>query len=169
MIKTKIKRVGVIALIISLVFFAIYTSSASAKGVTGTMLDHWSTLQSVKKGVKDKQLTDDEVADLVILGLFGNGEERVINFKKVGVDGQQIQELVNEKLSKEKALSISLNEVQVEWVNENVVSEVGHSEPDSQEVYEEPTQQGSYSLGDLQFHGIINWSGYKFTYYSQRV
>lgn len=26
-----------------------------------------------------------------------------------------------------------------------------------------------YSLRDLQFHGVINWSGYRFTYYSQRV
>lgn len=26
-----------------------------------------------------------------------------------------------------------------------------------------------YSLRDLQFHGIINWNGYKYTYYSQRV
>ena len=26
-----------------------------------------------------------------------------------------------------------------------------------------------YSLRDLQFQGVINWSGYKFTYYSQSV
>lgn len=26
-----------------------------------------------------------------------------------------------------------------------------------------------YSLRDLRFHGVINWGGYKFTYYSQSV
>lgn len=26
-----------------------------------------------------------------------------------------------------------------------------------------------YSIRDLEFHGVINWSGYKFTYYSQSV
>lgn len=26
-----------------------------------------------------------------------------------------------------------------------------------------------YSIRDLEFHGVINWSGYKFTYYSQNV
>lgn len=28
---------------------------------------------------------------------------------------------------------------------------------------------GIYSLSDLTFHGVINWGGYKFTYYSQSV
>lgn len=28
---------------------------------------------------------------------------------------------------------------------------------------------GIYSLSDLMFHGVINWNGYKYTYYSQSV
>lgn len=28
---------------------------------------------------------------------------------------------------------------------------------------------GLYSLGDLMFQGVVNWNGYKFTYYSQSV
>lgn len=28
---------------------------------------------------------------------------------------------------------------------------------------------GLYSLGDIMFHGVINWGGYKYTYYSQSV
>lgn len=32
-----------------------------------------------------------------------------------------------------------------------------------------PTSPRLYSLRDLQFHGVIRWGGYKFTYYSQQV
>ncbi|WP_164996716.1 G5 domain-containing protein [Actinomyces minihominis] len=32
-----------------------------------------------------------------------------------------------------------------------------------------PSTSGEYSLGDLMFMGVINWGGYKFTYYSQSV
>lgn len=31
------------------------------------------------------------------------------------------------------------------------------------------SSSAEYSLSDLQFHGVINWGGYKFTYYSQQV
>lgn len=36
-------------------------------------------------------------------------------------------------------------------------------------VYADVATSGEYSLGDLQFMGVINWGGYKFTYYSQSV
>lgn len=48
------------------------------------------------------------------------------------------------------------------------VSETGGS--DSAD-YAAPTvsTSGEYSLGDLMFMGVVNWGGYKFTYYSQGV
>ena len=40
----------------------------------------------------------------------------------------------------------------------------------SKKVVNKKTQSSRlYSLRDLQFHGVIKWKGYKFTYYSQRV
>lgn len=36
-------------------------------------------------------------------------------------------------------------------------------------VYADVSTSGEYSVGDLQFMGVINWGGYKFTYYSQSV
>lgn len=46
------------------------------------------------------------------------------------------------------------------------------SEPEVVEPEEEPENAnagGQYSLSDLMFQGVINWNGYKFTYYSQSV
>lgn len=46
------------------------------------------------------------------------------------------------------------------------------SEPgDTQAVlsYPDVSTSGEYSLSDLMFQGVINWGGYKFTYYSQGV
>lgn len=36
-------------------------------------------------------------------------------------------------------------------------------------VYNEAESQGLYSLSQLMFNGVINWNGYKYTYYSQSV
>ena len=43
--------------------------------------------------------TDDEMADEVILGLWGNGTERKQRLEEEGYDYDAIQEIVNKKLS----------------------------------------------------------------------
>lgn len=42
-------------------------------------------------------------------------------------------------------------------------------EGEAQLVAPPPSTSGQYSLSDLMFMGVINWGGYKFTYYSQSV
>lgn len=58
------------------------------------------------------------------------------------------------------------------WVNPNAKSVVTSKVASYSSTITKDTTSGSpmlYSLRQLQFNGIIYWSGYKFTYYSQRV
>lgn len=58
------------------------------------------------------------------------------------------------------------------WVNPNATSVVKSQVSSTTTTTTVNVTSGSpmlYTLRQLQFHGVINWSGYKFTYYSQSV
>ncbi|MCT1795747.1 hypothetical protein [Helcococcus kunzii] len=58
------------------------------------------------------------------------------------------------------------------WINPNAKSVVKSKVSSGSSTIIRDITNGSpliYSLRQLQFNGIVNWSGYKFTYYSQRV
>lgn len=57
------------------------------------------TSGSLSKDNSDNLKTDDEIADEVILGLWGNGAERKQRLEEEGYDYDAIQEIVNQKLS----------------------------------------------------------------------
>ena len=59
------------------------------------------TSGSLSKDNSDNLKTDDEIADEVILGLWGNGAERKQRLEEKGYDYDAIQEIVNKKLSEQ--------------------------------------------------------------------
>ena len=63
----------------------------------------WETTEEISGDLSDNHQknskTDDEIADEVILGLWGNGVERKKRLEEDGYDYDAIQEIVNKKLS----------------------------------------------------------------------
>ena len=124
----------------------------------------------------------------VIQGLWGNGEERRERLTSAGYIYQDIQDLVNAQYGILYAVSLPVE-------NKTVTKEIGRQEvkkpieapkakkvvkapkvrktvvaPKAKKIVKKQTQSsGIYSLRDLQFHGVINWKGYKFTFYSSKI
>ena len=57
------------------------------------------TIEDLSEDNQNNPKTDDEMADEVILGLWGNGTERKQRLEEEGYDYDAIQEIVNKKLS----------------------------------------------------------------------
>ena len=65
------------------------TTEENTEGISGDLLDD----------NQNNPKTNDEIADEVILGLWGNGAERKQRLEEEGYDYDAIQEIVNQKLS----------------------------------------------------------------------
>lgn len=153
----------------------------------------------------EKEKSNHTLAMEVILGNWGNGQERKDRLTEAGYEYQAIQDIVNSyqgilydvsslmennttvkqngtqetkqvtqaKRSKKTASKKTENKktTSEKATSEKAVSEKAVSEKAVNEkvVNEKAQSSRLYSLRDLQFHGVINWKGYKFTYYSQRV
>lgn len=160
--KKAIKQIGVLVIIASL---ALPAATTLAQGEIKTK--DKEIIESVEKG----NLTDEELADLTILGIFGNGKERIDLFEKYDIDFDKVQDIVNDKLIKQVPIEqIEATEKRVKKEAKKVqkTAQKKASSKSNQKKASKPTST-TYSLRDLQFHGVINWGGYKFTYYSQRV
>lgn len=76
------------------------------------------------------------------------------------------------ELEEEEYLTTYADNYEEDWTEEVWVEE---EEIYYEEEYDEKTEEvsysveGSYTLSDLQYHGVINWQGNRYTYYSQRV
>ena len=116
----------------------------------------------------------------VIRGDWGNGQKRKDSLIKAGYEYQPIQDIVNSYngilysvfSTVESNIAVKQNETQkTEQVSQAEENEkVENEKVENEKVENEKVQSGYlYSLRDLQFHGVINWNGYKFTYYSQSV
>ena len=74
-----------------------------------------------------------------------------------------------EKLAKEKADKEKTKKVNKATNNEAKTQGSTQVEEETSEVaYQTPTEK-LYSLQQFMFSGVVNWGGYKFTYYSQSV
>lgn len=74
-----------------------------------------------------------------------------------------------EKLAKEKADKEKTKKVNKATNNESKTQGSTQVEEETTEVaYQTPTEK-LYSLQQFMFSGVVNWGGYKFTYYSQSV
>lgn len=143
----------------------------------------------------EKEKSNHTLAMEVILGDWGNGQERKDRLTEAGYEYEAIQDIVNSyqgilydvsslmennttvkqngtqetkqvtqaKRSKKTASKKTENK---KTTSEKVVNEKAVNE---NAVNKKAQSSRLYSLRDLQFHGVINWKGYKFTYYSQRV
>ena len=149
-----------------------------------TLLIASPTLTMAANAPKEKK-SNYTLAMEVIRGDWGNGQKRKDSLTKAGYEYQPIQDIVNSYngilysvfSTVESNIAVKQNETQkTEQVsqaeeNEQVENEqVENEQVENEQVENEQVQSGYlYSLRDLQFHGVINWNGYKFTYYSQRV
>lgn len=76
------------------------------------------------------------------------------------------------ELEEEEYLTTYADNYEEDWTEEVWVEE---EETYYEEEYDEETEEisysveGSYTLSDLQYHGVINWQGNRYTYYSQQV
>ena len=113
--------------------------------------------EGVKKVSADEK-TIEELADEVIRGEWGNNPDRKEDMLAAGHPYEEVQELVNEKMA--------AYTIHVPVAAEEVASETAY-EPEVS--YYESYTAAEYSLRDLQYHGVIYWGGYKWTYYSQQV
>ena len=158
--KKAIKQIGVLAIIASLTLPAATTM---AQGEIKT--EDKEIIESVEKG----NLTNEELADLTILGIFGNGKERIDLFEKYDIDFDKVQSIVNDKIRKQVPIE------QIEATEKRVRKETKKAQKPAQKkvvnktIKKKASTSAIYSLRDLRFHGVINWGGYKFTYYSQSV
>ena len=126
----------------------------------------------------------------VIRGDWGNGQKRKDNLTKAGYEYQTIQDIVNSYSGilyavsslMENSTAVKQNDTQetkqvtqAEKSKETASKKTENKKVTSEkavnkEAVNKKTQSSHlYSLRDLQFHGVIKWNGYKFTYYSQRV
>ena len=145
----------------------------------------------------EKEKSNHTLALEVILGDWGNGQERKDRLTNAGYEYRAIQDIVNSYQGilydisllverKTATKQIGIEEVKKPTEKQEVKKptekqEVKKSvqkpkvkktvqEPKTKTAVRKQTQSSRlYSLRDLQFHGVINWKGYKFTYYSQRV
>lgn len=161
--KKAIKQIGALTIVVLLTLPAATTI---AQGEIKT--EDKEIIESVEKG----NLTDEELADLTILGIFGNGKERIDLFEKYDIDFDKVQDIVNNKLIKQVPIE------QIEATEKRVKKEAKKAQKTAQKKVVNKTikkqttaksTSATYSLRDLQFHGVINWGGYKFTYYSSQV
>lgn len=108
---------------------------------------------------------------------------RKLEEERTKAEEERQRKIVEEKAIKEEEVRLKkeLREKKVEVEKEQVEKvearekQTVKSKPkeDPKEVSTSTSEQeqdnSTYSLRDLQFHGVINWGGYKFTYYSQSV
>ena len=133
----------------------------------------------------------------VIQGLWGNGEERRERLTDAGYIYQDIQDLVNAQYGILYAVSLPVENKTVtkeigiqeaeKPTQKQEVKKVAKTakvkkavetpkvkkvvqKPKAKKIVKKQTQSsGIYSLRDLQFHGVIRWKGYKFTFYSSKI
>ena len=150
--------------------------------VLGMMTLSANNLTSAAEGVEKvdaDEKTVEELAIEVIRGEWGNNPDRKEDMIAAGYDYEAVQELVNEKMDAYTIHEpVAAEEPKATSYESAAVKEpeVTSYEPVATEAVETPeatsyesSTTAEYSLRDLQYHGVIYWGGYKWTYYSQQV
>lgn len=87
-----------------------YTSDGKVNGISGRVdmnyLYNEDIMEETSITVEDKKSID-EIADEVIAGKWGNGTDRKTNLEKAGYDYNEVQNRVNEILSKDNKKSVT--------------------------------------------------------------
>lgn len=124
-----------------------------------------SAAEGVERVDADEK-TIEELADEVVRGEWGNNPDRKEDMIAAGYDYEAVQKLVNEKMDACMIHVPVATKVDVDTIYEPVAAEEA-VEPEV--TSHKPSTTAKYSLNDLQYHGVIYWGGYKWTYYSQQV
>ena len=120
----------------------------------------------------------DQIAMQVIAGGYGNGAERVKALQADGFDYDKIQSRVNEIIYTINQESVSgavggyAETTEASDYTEDSEMSVESStkeEPTTEYPQTSGSTESLYSINDLEFHGVINWNGYTYTFYSERV
>lgn len=88
-----------------------YSNKGKIKGITGNVDLNYYYVENVDKIVENLKKSNEEIANEVIAGIWGNGITRKNKIKKAGYNYDAIQKLVNEKMSKKKSNEVIANEV----------------------------------------------------------
>lgn len=172
-----VKRVGaVLVILLSLLVIMNLFSLKKEKEVSEEAISE-ATIEKVKE--KDVFLRDKELA------LVLEKELELENEISLWIDNALLS-----SRSRIQSLDSSEADVAATYVEEHEESyeeeeyyeeeevyivEEDYYEESYEEEYHEETEEnsyhseGSYTLSDLQYHGVINWNGNRYTYYSQQV
>lgn len=96
-----------------------YTSNGSVNGINGRV-DMNYQIKELGGNLEqtENKKRDEEIANEVIRGKWGNGQDRKNRLKNAGYDYRAIQNLVNQKLSKKRDEEIATEVIQGKWGNQ---------------------------------------------------
>lgn len=124
-----------------------YTSNGHVNGIAGRVDMNWQLKElggkigtsSSSSGSSKK--SNEELANEVIQGKWGNGAERKNRLTKAGYDYRDIQNLVNQKLSKKSNEEIATEVIQGKWGNQperqKRLEEAGYNYKEIQKIVNE--------------------------------
>lgn len=99
-----------------------YTSSGQVEGITGRVDMNYCyddisiNVENVEKPVENRK-SNEELAEEVIKGLWGNGQERKDRLTTAGYNYNEVQDIVNKKLSKKSNEQIANEVIKGLWGN----------------------------------------------------
>lgn len=97
-----------------------YTSNGSVDGIGGRVDMNYQIKELGGKigTTSSNKKSNEEVANEVIKGIWGNGEDRKNKLTNAGYDYEAIQNIVNQKLSKKRDEEIATEVIQGKWGNQ---------------------------------------------------
>lgn len=114
-----------------------YSSNGQVDGVQGRVDLDISYVDNSVENV-DKKLSNEEIADEVIRGVWGNGENRKNNLRLAGYNPDVIQKIVNEKLSYKTNDQIADEVIKGLWGNgqdrKNKLTKAGYNASEIQRI-----------------------------------
>lgn len=119
-----------------------YTSNGTVDGIGGRVDMNYQLKElggNLNKTENKKR--DEEIANEVIAGIWGNGTDRKNKLTNAGYDYEAIQNLVNKKLSKKRDEEIATEVIQGKWGNggerKNRLTNAGYNYSEIQKIVNE--------------------------------
>jgi len=150
----------VFALIIGFCVWGNHTKKEEPKATTVVKEETTTVVETEEETTKEvkkkKKKTDklykmsvEELAEKVVQGKYGNGEERI---KKLGDRYDEVQAYIDENYAPEPETYIEYS------APEQAAPKQANNDT-----------SGEYAPQDLRFLGVIYWGGWRFTWYSENV
>ena len=124
-----------------------YTSNGSVDGIGGRVDMNWQLkelggkIDTSSSSSGNSKKSNEELANEVIAGKWGNGEDRKNRLTNAGYDYKAIQNIVNQKLSKKSNEEIATEVIQGKWGNQperqKRLEEAGYNYSEIQKIVNE--------------------------------